>query len=187
MKVLIVYGTSCQYSISEDDEPHVILQGRMDEALKEYNMYLGDCVIVPCGGFNKDVPISLLMRNYLIGRGVDEKDILVEKDSKNDIEMIINSFVQVQKNIFNIEEIKIFISYYSYDRFSILLDRYFLDDYQIITTELYHDYKDVVYCEQLEKKFMKNLHKSFPKYDNIIKKVYKNLLYHLKEDGIKSI
>lgn len=182
MKVLVVYGTGSQCSVSETDEPHIIIQGRLDEALNEYNKSKHDSVFVIVGGLNKDVPVSLVMKNYLIERGVNESSILVETRSKNDIEMIINSFEIIQKYIFNIEYIKIFISYYSYERFSILLDRYFLDNYEIISTDLYHEYKDVVHCEQLEKLLMKTLPKYYSKYDDILKKVYKNIIYSLKEN-----
>jgi len=182
MKVLIVYGTGSQVSVSEDDEPHVILQGRCDEAMEEYKKDVNNSVFVLCGGLNKDVPVSLIMKNYLISRGIDETKILIETRSKNDIEMVINSFENVQKYIFNIESIKVYISYYSYERFSILLDRYFLDDYEIITTELYHEYKDVFHCEQLEKQMLKTLPKYYSKYDKLLKKVYKNLIYSLKEN-----
>ncbi len=87
---IIILG--CQ--IRKDGTLTPLLKGRVDKAIEFRNNQLKeskkDLIFIPSGGKGKDEVISEAeaMKNYLLGQGIKEKNILVENKSKDTYENI---------------------------------------------------------------------------------------------------
>ncbi len=101
---MIILG--CQ--IKKDGSLTPLLKGRVDKALEFRNEQLAatkkDLIFIPSGGKGKDEIISEseAMKNYLLEKGISEKNILVENKSKNTYENISFSNKLVKKKNANI-------------------------------------------------------------------------------------
>lgn len=84
---IIVLGAQ----VKPDGEPSIQLEWRLDAALEAWQDK--HTLIVTCGaqGSNEPAPEALVMRDYLIAKGVPEGDILVDPDSYNTRQNIRNA------------------------------------------------------------------------------------------------
>ena len=96
---IIILG--CQ--IKKDGSLTPLLKGRVDSAIefrKEQIKKKGkDLIFIPSGGKGVDEIISEgdAMKNYLIEKGINKKNIIVENKSKNTYENIKNSYQLIKK------------------------------------------------------------------------------------------
>lgn len=83
-KYIIVLG--CK--IRKDGTVMPLLRGRLDVAINYYNKLETKPIFIVCGGKGSDEPISEAesMKNYLIFKGIDKKNILLEDKSVNTVE-----------------------------------------------------------------------------------------------------
>ena len=74
-----------------DGTPNVLLAWRLEKALEQYK--LSPRLIIACGaqGDNEPVPEGEAMRDWLIARGVPERDVVAETRSYNTRENIQNA------------------------------------------------------------------------------------------------
>lgn len=84
---IIVLGAQ----VKPDGEPSIQLQWRLDAALQAWQ--LENVMVVTCGaqGANEPVAEALLMRDYLVARGVPEEMILTDAVSYNTRQNIRNA------------------------------------------------------------------------------------------------
>ena len=96
----------CQ--IKKDGTLPPLLKGRVDRALEFRNEQLKetgkDLIFIPSGGQGPDETISeaLAMKNYLLEKGINEKNILLEDKSKNTYENFLFSRKLISKKNANI-------------------------------------------------------------------------------------
>lgn len=84
---IIVLGAQ----VNPNGEPSIQLQWRLDAAMQAWNGQ--NTVIVTCGarGSNEPAPEALVMRDYLVARGVPEDMILTDEVSRNTRQNIRNA------------------------------------------------------------------------------------------------
>ena len=70
-----------------------LLSDRLDKAIKVYERSLSDCKFIVSGGQGPDEKISEAeaMKQYLLSKGIDEKDIIKEDRSTDTMENLVNS------------------------------------------------------------------------------------------------
>ena len=95
--VFIVYGAGLQ-----GDRPGVTLRKRLDKTI-EYMDALPESVCIVSGGQGADEPMpeGVVMKNYLVEMGIDEKRIFVEDKARNTVENIKNSYEIIEKHDLN--------------------------------------------------------------------------------------
>ena len=85
---IIILGSK----INEDGSLTPLLQGRVDKAIdfgnKQYEVTKKKIIYVPSGGKGNDESMAeaLAIKNYLLNKGINEKQIIIEDKSKNTIE-----------------------------------------------------------------------------------------------------
>ena len=89
--------------IKKDGSLTPLLQGRVDRAIEFRNEQLKrtgkDLIFIPSGGKGSDEVISEAeaMKNYLVSKGIKDKNILIENQSKNTYENIKFSYQLIKK------------------------------------------------------------------------------------------
>jgi uncharacterized SAM-binding protein YcdF (DUF218 family) len=77
---LLVLGAG----LTDKNTPNLILQGRLDAAIKCLKENSNEYIVLSGGqGSNEDIPESYAMRKYLEDRGIDKKKIIIEDKSVN--------------------------------------------------------------------------------------------------------
>ena len=96
--VLVVYGAKVG-GTAEHPTPGKFLRYRLDKAAGVLSANDGAVCIV-CGGKGRDEPVAeaVVMRDYLIAKGVDGDRILVDAESENTIENIDNAMKIIKEN-----------------------------------------------------------------------------------------
>lgn len=91
---IIVFGAG----VSRED--NTIINGRIEKAI-EYAKKYKRCKFVLTGAKGKDEPIeeAIYMRNYMVERGIDDSQIIIDPFSVNTGENIINSLELIKKDI----------------------------------------------------------------------------------------
>ena len=76
-----------------------LLGNRLLQAKKVYDRSMSSCKIIVSGGQGADEKLSEAeaMKKYLVENGVSEKDIILEDESKNTYENVLNSQAIIQK------------------------------------------------------------------------------------------
>lgn len=72
------------------DQPSPDLQTRLDGAIKIYQKHKSKIIVSGGQGEDEDYPEALIMQKYLLKRGVEQSDILVEDKSTNTFENFKN-------------------------------------------------------------------------------------------------
>ncbi len=96
---IIILGSK----IKEDGTLTPLLKGRVDKAIdfgnKQYEMTKKKIVYIPSGGKGSDEIIAEAeaIKNYLIERGIKEKQIIIEDKSKNTVENMKYSKMKIDK------------------------------------------------------------------------------------------
>lgn len=94
--------------IRSDGSLTPLLKSRVDKALEFYNLQMNETgkklVFIPSGGKGSDEVISeaVAIKNYLVEKGINENQILIEDKSKNTYENIKNSYKLINKKDVNI-------------------------------------------------------------------------------------
>jgi uncharacterized SAM-binding protein YcdF (DUF218 family) len=82
---LIILGYRCEH-----DQIHPFLKERLDHAISLVSTYSFKKIIVSGGSVASKIPEAVLMRDYLIENGVTPRQILIEIESKDTIENLVN-------------------------------------------------------------------------------------------------
>ncbi len=95
--VFVVYGAGLQ-----GDRPGVTLRKRLDTTI-EYMTALPDSVCIVSGGQGADevLPEAVVMKNYLLEKGIAEDRIYLEDKARNTIQNIKNSCSIIEKEELN--------------------------------------------------------------------------------------
>lgn len=95
--VFIVYGAGLK-----GDQPGVTLRKRLDTAIEYMEEIPGSLCIVSGGqGADEVLPEAVVMKNYLVSKGIEEDRIYLEDKSSNTIENIKNSYDIIKKEKLN--------------------------------------------------------------------------------------
>lgn len=82
---LIILGYRCEH-----DQIHPFLKERLDYASSLFTTYSFKKIIVSGGSVASKIPEAVLMKDYLIEKGINPRHILIEKESKDTIENLVN-------------------------------------------------------------------------------------------------
>ena len=96
--VLVVYGAKVG-GTKESPTPGQFLRFRLDKAVKVLSADSGAVCIV-CGGKGSNEPVAeaIVMRDYLVAKGIDANRIYVDAESENTIENIDNAMKIIEEN-----------------------------------------------------------------------------------------
>lgn len=81
-----------------DDRPSLMLQDRLDAAAEYLLSNPEACCVVTGGqGHNEDYPEAVIMRDYLVEKGVSPSRIVVEQESTSTYENLVNASALIEK------------------------------------------------------------------------------------------